>query len=82
MAYFLTNTKRVIVMGIISKNVARQPKLSITLAPITRSITAPADNIELNIPCATASIIHGEEGKMSILICLFTILFADFFSIL
>jgi len=42
-------------MGIISKNVARQPKLSIILVPITRSITVSTDNIELNIPCATAT---------------------------
>ena len=51
----LIATNNTIAIGITSKYVACHPKLLIIVPPIATPITAPAENMELNIPWATAS---------------------------
>jgi hypothetical protein len=46
----LIATNNRIAIGITNKNVACHPKLLIIFPPMATPITAPAENIELNIP--------------------------------
>lgn len=57
--------KSTIATGVMNKNVACHPKLSTIAPPVIKPITAPPDNVELNMPRAIASF---SGGNLSLII--------------